>query len=190
MASQKAPGKEMKIRRFLVIAFCAFVAAVSLTLGVRKFASFGSLAGHTIPATAKISPLIRSLRPNYPYSVIPGGAYSPAELHYANQSDAVVRAHYETFNLNRAHIVQVTDDRLQYASYRIKDRIYWTHKKVRIRKGEYLLTDGVAFARESAVGNTPVAGKPTRTGNGIAIDAADPARDAAETGTGPGSAAG
>jgi hypothetical protein len=120
---------------------------VSLTLGVRKFASFGSLAGHTIPATAKISPLIRSLRPSYPYSVIPGGAYSPAELHYANQSDAVVRAHYADFNLNRAHVVQVTDDRLQYASYRIKDRIYWTSKKLRIRKGEYLLTDGVAFAR-------------------------------------------
>jgi hypothetical protein len=137
----------MKIRRFLVIAFCAFAAALFLTFGVRKFATFGSLAGHTVPATAEISPLIRSLRPNYPYSVIPGGAYSPAELHYANQSDAVVRAHYATFNLKRAHIVQVTDDRFQYASYRIQDRIYWTRKKLLIQKGEYLLTDGVAFAR-------------------------------------------
>jgi hypothetical protein len=68
-------------------------------------------------------------------------------LHYANQSDAVVRAHYADFDLKRAHIVQVTDDRFQYASYRINDRIYWTRKKLRIRKGEYLLTDGVAFAR-------------------------------------------
>jgi hypothetical protein len=137
----------MKTRRFLVIAFCAFVAALSLTFGVRKFATFGSLIGHTTPATAEISPLIRSLRPNYPYSVIAGGAYSPAELRYANQADAIVRAHYATFDLKLAHVVQVTDDRFQYASYRIKDRIYWTRKKLLVRKGEYLLTDGVAFAR-------------------------------------------
>lgn len=137
----------MKIRRFLVIALCAFIAAVSLTIAVRKLATFGSVAGHTTPATAKVSPLIRSLRPNYPYSVIAGGAYSTAELRYANQSDAVVRAHYATFNLKSAHVVQLTGDRFQYASYRIKDQIYWTRKKLRIHKGEYLLTDGVAFAR-------------------------------------------
>jgi hypothetical protein len=137
----------MKTRRFLLIAFGAFVAALFVTLAVRKFATLGPLVVHTTPATAQISSLIRSLRPNYPYSVIRGGAYSPAELRYANQTDAVVRAHYATFNLRLAHIVQVTDDRFQYASYRIKDRIYWTHKKLRIHKGEYLLTDGVTFAR-------------------------------------------
>ncbi len=137
----------MKIRRFLVVALCAFITALSLTVAVRKLATSGSLAGHTMPATAKISPLIRSLRPNYPYSVIAGGAYSPTELHYANQTDAVVRAHYATFNLKLAHVVQLTDDRFQYASYRIKNQIYWTRKKLRIHKGEYLLTDGVAFAR-------------------------------------------
>jgi hypothetical protein len=137
----------MKTRRFLVIAFCAFVAALSLTFGVRKFATFGSLAGHIVPAAPEISPIIRSLRPSYPYSVIPGGAYSPAELRYANQTDAVVRAHYATFDLKPAHIVQLTADRFQYASYRVKDQIYWTRKKLRIPKGEYLLTDGVAFAR-------------------------------------------
>jgi len=137
----------MKTRRFLVIALCAFVAALCLTFGVRRFATFGSLAGHIVPAAPQLSPFIRSLRPSYPYSVIPGGAYSSDELHYANQTDAVVRAHYATFNLKLAHVVQLTDDRFQYASYRIKDQIYWTRKKLRIPKGEYLLTDGVAFAR-------------------------------------------
>jgi hypothetical protein len=116
----------MKTRRFLLIALCAFIAALSLTFGVRRFAAFGPLAGHIVPAAPQISPLIRSLRPSYPYSVIPGGAYSPAELHYANQTDAVVRAHYATFNMKLAHIVRLTDDRFQYASYRIKDQIYWT----------------------------------------------------------------
>jgi len=138
----------MKIRRFLVIALGAFVVAFGLTFAFRRFAVFGSLAGHTIAAaTPKIPALIRALRPNYPYSVIRGGAYSPSELNYANQSDPVVRAHYADFYLKSARIVQLTDDRFQYASYRIKDQIYWTHKKLRIRKGEYLLTDGVAFAR-------------------------------------------
>lgn len=137
----------MKTRRFLVIAFCAFAAALSVTFGVRKFEAFGSLAGHTIPAAPEISPLVRSLRPSYPYSVIAGGAYSAAELQYANQTDAVVRAHYATFNMKLAHTVQLTGDRFQYASYRLKDQIYWTRKKLRIRRGEYLLTDGAAFAR-------------------------------------------
>jgi hypothetical protein len=131
----------------LVIAFCAFAAALSLTFGVRRFAAFGSLAGHIVPAVPQISPLIRSMRPSYPYSVIAGGAYSAAELQYANQTDAVVRAHYATFNMKLAHTVQLTDDRFQYASYRVKDQIYWTRKKLRIRKGEYLLTDGAGFAR-------------------------------------------
>ena len=137
----------MKIRRFVVIALCAFIAALFSTVAVRKLATRGSLAGHITPATANVSPLIRSLRPNYPYSVIAGGAYTPAELHYANQTDAVVRAHYATFNLKLAHVVQLTDDRFQYASYRITNQIYWTRRKLRIHKGEYLLTDGVAFAR-------------------------------------------
>jgi hypothetical protein len=151
----------MKTRRFLVIAFCAFAAALSLTVGVRRFATFGSLAGHIIPAAPEISPLVRSLRPSYPYSVIAGGAYSAAELHYANQTDAVVRAHYATFNMKLAHTVQLTSDRFQYASYRMKDQIFWTRKKLRIRKGEYLLTDGVAFAR-------------TRCGNRLSETPQDP----------------
>src|SRR5690348_247655 len=137
----------MKIRRFVVSALCAFVAALFSTVAVRKLATCGSLAGHTTPAAAKVSPLIRSLRPNYPYSVIAGGAYTPADLHSATHADAVVRAHYEPFNLKLERVVQLTADRFQYASYRIKNQIYWTRKKLRIHKGEYLLTDGAAFAR-------------------------------------------
>jgi hypothetical protein len=142
-----APGIQMNIRRFLVITFCAFIAAFSLTYAVRKFSVFGSLTGHTVPATPQLSAFVRSLRPNYPYSVIRGGAYSPSELDYANKTDAIVSEHYTGFDLRAAHAVQLTDDRFQYASYRIKDHIYWTRKKLRIRKGEYLLTDGLSFSR-------------------------------------------
>lgn len=95
---------------------------------------------------------IRSLRPNYPYSVIPGGAYTPAELRYINTKDDVVRAHYADFDLKSAHMVRLTADRYEYVSYRIKNRVYWTAKKLRIPEGEYLLTDGVHYAR-SRCGN-------------------------------------
>lgn len=49
-------------------------------------------------------------------------------------------------------MVQLTADRYQYVSYRIKNQVYWTAKKLRIPQGEYLLTDGANFAR-SRCGN-------------------------------------
>ena len=37
-------------------------------------------------------------------------------------------------------------------SYRMKDKVYWTKKKVRLAKGEELITDGINYAR-SRCGN-------------------------------------
>jgi hypothetical protein len=87
------------------------------------------------------------LRPEYPYSIIPGGAYSKAELQFANKQDPVVKEHYSNFNVKDAQMVQLTEDRYQYASYRLQNKVYWTKKKLRIPKGEVLLTDGPSFAR-------------------------------------------
>jgi hypothetical protein len=89
----------------------------------------------------------RALRPNYPYSIIPGGAYSTAELKYADQEDEVVKEHYSDFNVKKAQMVQLTEDKYQYASYRKKNKVYWTKKKLRLPKGELLLTDGASYAR-------------------------------------------
>jgi hypothetical protein len=137
----------MKMRRFLIVALCAFVAAISVTFVVWKIRTFGPLAGHTVPPVEQVPALVRSLRPNYPFSVIPGGAYSSAELHYADKKDEVVRSHYADFDMHAVRLVQLTEDRYQYVSYRLHDKIYWTHKKLRIPKGEYLLTDGHTYAR-------------------------------------------
>ncbi len=89
----------------------------------------------------------RALRPDYPYSVIPGGAYSPAELRYASEKDHLVRIHYADFNLRNARLVRLTDERFQYVSFRLHERIYWTRNQLRIPKGEILLTDGHYYAR-------------------------------------------
>ena len=58
------------------------------------------------PAVAPPSAIVRSLRPNFPYSVIAGGAYSPGELRFADNKDAVVRAHYADFR----HFARKNDD--------------------------------------------------------------------------------
>jgi hypothetical protein len=106
-----------------------------------------SLAKSTVTTTEPPPAYIRSLRPAYPYSVIPGGAYSPQELRHANSKDDVVRAHYADFNVKDAWVVKLTTDRYQYVSYRLQNQIYWTARKLRIPQGEYLLTDGIHFAR-------------------------------------------
>jgi hypothetical protein len=87
------------------------------------------------------------LRPNYPFSVIPGGAYSPAELRFASEKDGVIRRHYSDFDLKTAHTVLLTGDRYQYVSYRLRNQVYWTRNKLKIPKGEILVTDGFHFAR-------------------------------------------
>jgi hypothetical protein len=141
----------MKIRWFLAITFCALILSFFAPAAYRKWRSaafYGaSLADNTVTTTELPPAYIRSLRPTYPYSVIPGGAYSPQELRSANNKDNIVRAHYADFDMKDAWVVKLTADRYQYVSYRMQDQVYWTAKKLRIPKGEYLLTDGIHFAR-------------------------------------------
>jgi hypothetical protein len=137
----------MKIRRLLVFVVCALAAVATFRFGIQKFAVSGTFASHTAPLKEPIPAYTRSLHPNFPYSIIPGGAYSAAELRYADQEDPVVKEHYADFNMKNARMVQLTDDRFQYVSYRLKQKVYWTKKKLRIPKGEVLLTDGGNFAR-------------------------------------------
>ena len=83
----------------------------------------------------------------YPYSVVPGGVHSPEELRQAAERDRVVGDLYEGFDYQQAKVVTVTQPKLVYLSYRMKDKIYWTKKKVALHKGEKLLTDGKMTAR-------------------------------------------
>jgi hypothetical protein len=86
-------------------------------------------------------------RPIYRFSVIPGGVYSADELGGARRTDAPVALHYADFRSDRAVLGTLTRDSLMYVSYRKADRIYWTAKKHRIRKGEAVLSDGTHLAR-------------------------------------------
>jgi hypothetical protein len=83
----------------------------------------------------------------YPYSVVPGGVRTPAELKAVSEHDPAVREHYSRFDFRKARVVTVDQPRLVYLSYRIGDKIYWTTKKVSLHKGEQLITDGTITAR-------------------------------------------
>lgn len=83
----------------------------------------------------------------YPYSVVPGGVRSPEDLQEASKHDQVVDDHYAGFDYHNAKVVELKEGQLVYLSYRLKNKIYWTKKKVPLRKGEKVITDGKMTAR-------------------------------------------
>ena len=93
------------------------------------------------------SELKLSLRPLYPYSVIPGGAYSARELRNAIEHDPVVAHHYAGFDLAKVRIIRLDSDRMEYVSYRMGGHIFWTNRKLSLHKGEEVITDGTHLAR-------------------------------------------
>jgi hypothetical protein len=82
----------------------------------------------------------------YPYSIVPGGIKDADDLRYAALRDYVVRRHYARFNFANAHFVHA-EAREVYLSYRIRNTVFWTRKKVRLHPGELLMTDGKITAR-------------------------------------------
>lgn len=100
-------------------------------------------------------------RPLYPYSIIPGGAYSEDELTRAIKNDPVVARHYADFEVAKTRVVRLDQNELMYVSYRIGNQVFWTKKRLLIPAGEALLTDGKNAAR-------------TRCGNRLSASAAMP----------------
>jgi hypothetical protein len=83
----------------------------------------------------------------YPYSVVPGGVRSRPELWLAMATDPVVQRVYAEFAVNRCKLVRLQRDRWVYVSYRYGSEIFWTRHRVRLRKGEQVITDGRHMAR-------------------------------------------
>lgn len=83
----------------------------------------------------------------YPYSIIPGGVRSLADLERAIAQDPVVAAQYANFDLAKFRVVRLKADKYAYVSYRIGSDVFWTKKKLKLRKGETVITDGEYYAR-------------------------------------------
>ncbi len=86
-------------------------------------------------------------RPVYPYSVVAGGVRDARELKWAAEHDPVVAAHYAGFDYDHARVVQLVLARTAYVSYRIGNKVYWTRHRVKLHKGETVITDGKITAR-------------------------------------------
>lgn len=109
-----------------------------------------------IPVTHNADPSRGSIQPQalkkneryvYPYSVIPGGVKSREELASMIASDPVVLQHYAKFAVGQARIINAAETQMMHVAYRIQNKVYWSSKKIRIPKGETLITDGKETAR-------------------------------------------
>ncbi len=139
----------------LLRGICLFVLAV-IGVGLVWNTTHGNRqAGGSKPAAPIVRVTRQQTRPVYRFSVIPGGAFSGAELRQALARDSVAAEHYKGFALERAHVEVVPRDRLVYVSYRVQDQVYWTRKRILLHAGESILNDGRQQAR-------------TRCGNRIA----------------------
>ncbi|MGH9737705.1 MAG: hypothetical protein ACRD4X_03860 [Candidatus Acidiferrales bacterium] len=77
--------------------------------------------------------------------------------------DPLVAVLYANFDLSKARVVRLTRDREVYVSYRFGGHIYWTKKRLLVRAGETVITDGQHEAR-------------TRCGNRISETPMQPVR--------------
>jgi hypothetical protein len=86
-------------------------------------------------------------RPVYPYSLVPGGVHDPKELEQVLEDDPVLSSYYRGFDFRHARVVQLTQDREVYVSYRIGGHVYWTTRRLTLRRGEKIITDGSMILR-------------------------------------------
>jgi hypothetical protein len=90
--------------------------------------------------------LVEETRKVYPYSIVPGGAPNVDEAKLAMRRPDV-RANYTNVDFENLHEVKLATDLSGYVSYRFGDKIYWTAKKLTLRAGETVFTDGVHIVR-------------------------------------------
>ena len=107
---------------------------------------------------------------------MPGGVKDPERLRHAASRDYVVRRHYTHFDYTRAHLVRATEAREVYLSYRIRDTVFWTRRRIRLHVGELLLTDGKTTARARCGNQTSETAKPEVSDEEPAEDILGPAR--------------
>ena len=103
---------------------------------------------------------IGETRPVYRYSVVPGGVFTPAELERAMKADPVVAAHYAAVDLRKLRVEYLREQMAAHVSYRIADDVYWTRKKLELKAGERVLTDGNIIIRARCGNNVSVAALP------------------------------
>jgi hypothetical protein len=148
----------------LLVAMGVSLSAFILMQKMREPAEVPEVATDTPPPVLESKPQslpAKEQRSIYPFSVIRGGVLSREELIHSISNDPVVAKHYAHFAANQARIVKAEKTQSMYVSYRIRDKVYWTSKQLKIAEGEPLITDGSDFAR-------------TRCGNRVSVAPMEP----------------
>lgn len=152
-------GRHRRIPKWYLIAAVTLITATAalVTFVWQRHASHSAATGAASePATSNLfatSPHPNTLgttrggRPVYPYSVVEGGTHNGKELAKAITNDHVVKDHYSDFDVAKTRVITLSSSRRAYVSYRFGNAIFWTRNKVRLTKGEQLLTDGVHSSR-------------------------------------------
>lgn len=107
----------------------------------------GNSGGPEQKAGIAVAPTPASNRIVFPWSVVSGGVDSPMAMRAAMQGDPVVDAHYAGLNPAFFRPEVLPAKRQAYVSYRIRDNIYWTRRKVTLQAGETVLNDGQFLVR-------------------------------------------
>lgn len=150
-----AARKRQRVTRFVIGA--GTTVAFALTLVVMHFVyreqpepSRTVTASHVASPSAPDSPgvISDSGRVNYKYSIVAGGVRSAQEVAQAMENDPVVMSHYGNLRPSRLREEEIKELTLAHASYRIGDKVFWTKKKLALRPGEKVLTDGTTTIRE------------------------------------------
>jgi hypothetical protein len=77
---------------------------------------------------------------------VPGGAKTVEEAKRAMR-DPAVKDHYAAIDLKNLKQVTLTSDLEGYVSYRYGSQIFWTAKRIRLKAGETVYTDGQHIVR-------------------------------------------
>jgi len=149
------------LRRLLAVLVLGIVTGVSARVALHYLSPSLFRSAKATPTQVRASEVARNdfvlaqqqalvemeKRPVYPYSIVRGGVKDARELKWAAEHDPVVRAHYAGFDYDHARVVKLVLARSVYVSYRIGNKVYWTHRRVTLKKGETVLTDGKMTAR-------------------------------------------
>jgi len=99
-------------------------------------------------SSADVARIRSSIRPIYPYSIVPGGVRSADDVAQAMRRDPVVAEHYAKVRPEDLREERVEQPTLVHASYRIGDKVFWTKRTLGLHPGEKVLTDGKTTIRE------------------------------------------
>jgi hypothetical protein len=149
-------GRRHRHRRFSKARISAVVGQiVALPLALLCCVAISGPSSYELPpallwtALSEVKPAFdyRAARKIYPYSVVPGGVFTIAEVEKSIAADPAVARHYRGIHTENLLLRRTAAPMDIFVSYRIQNAIYWTSRKIHLPKEELLLVDGKNMIR-------------------------------------------